>query len=63
MKEWKIRQARKSFWEFRTYMNPKMKRGWWQKEIADELMVFFDDFVAGKRPKLVIQAPPQHGKS
>ncbi|MGL4757305.1 MAG: phage terminase large subunit [Aeromonadaceae bacterium] len=63
MREWKIRQARKSFWEFRTYMNPKMKRGWWQKEIADELMVFFDDFVAGKRPKLVIQAPPQHGKS
>ncbi|MGL4600264.1 MAG: phage terminase large subunit [Plesiomonas sp.] len=63
MKELKIRKARNDFWEFRTYMNPKMKRGWWQREIAAELMSFFDDLSAGKRPKLVIQAPPQHGKS
>jgi len=26
-------------------------------------VAFHDDLVAGKRPKLVIQAPPQHGKS
>jgi predicted phage terminase large subunit-like protein len=27
------------------------------------LQKFYDDLQAGKRPKLVIQAPPQHGKS
>ena len=44
-------------------MNPKDKWGWWQTEIAQELQRFYDDMQAGKRPKLVIQAPPQHGKS
>jgi len=40
-----------------------MKKGWWQQEIAGHLQQFYEDFVAGKRPKLVIQSPPQHGKS
>ncbi len=56
-------EARKSFWAFRQYINPKMKQGWWQREIATQLQQFYEDFIAGKRPKLVIQAPPQHGKS
>ena len=58
-----VARARTSFWAFRCYMNPKMKKGWWQRKIAEELQVFYEDIVAGKRPKLVIQAPPQHGKS
>lgn len=61
--ERKIRQARGSFWEYRTLINPKLKQGWWQHEIADELQQFYTDLISGKRPKLVIQAPPQHGKS
>ena len=61
--ERKIRQARGSFWEYRTLINPKLKHGWWQHEIADELQQFYTDLISGKRPKLVIQAPPQHGKS
>ncbi len=56
-------RAREDFWAYRCYMNPKMKRGWWQEEISRELMQFYYDLIAGKRPKLVIQAPPQHGKS
>lgn len=56
-------EARESFWAFRQYINPKMKHGWWQREIAIVLQQFYDDFIAGKRPKIVIQAPPQHGKS
>lgn len=56
-------RARADFWEYRCYMNPKMKKGWWQREIARELMQFYEDLIDGKRPKLVIQAPPQHGKS
>lgn len=61
--EQKIRKARNSFWEYRTLINPKLKKGWWQQEIADELEQFYIDLISGKRPKLVIQAPPQHGKS
>ena len=56
-------EARQRFWAYRRYMNPKMKIGWWQKEIARELQGFYDDLVAGRKPMLVIQAPPQHGKS
>lgn len=61
--EQQIRKARNSFWEYRTLINPKLKKGWWQQEIADELEQFYIDLISGKRPKLVIQAPPQHGKS
>ena len=62
-----LEQARRSFWAYRQYINivskRKMKMGWWQREMARELQRFYDDLVAGKRPKLVIEAPPQHGKS
>jgi len=63
IKENSIRNARKDFLLFRKLINPKDKWGWWQEEVAHELQKFFDDLMAGKRPKLVIQAPPQHGKS
>lgn len=58
-----IQEARNDFWAFRQYMNPKLKLGWWQREIANVLSDFYDELVAGNRPKYVIEAPPQHGKS
>lgn len=63
IKEKAVRDARKDFLAFRKLINPKNKWGWWQEEIAAELQSFFDAIVRGERPKLVIQAPPQHGKS
>lgn len=63
LKEQKARQARNSFWEYRTLINPNLKLGWWQQEIANELEQFYHELINGQRPKLVIQAPPQHGKS
>lgn len=63
IREYKIRQARSDFLAFRKLINPKDKWGWWQAEIAQELQRFYQDMIDGKRPKLVIQAPPQHGKS
>jgi len=39
-----------------------MIKGWWQKEIAKELMIFFDDLCAGRKPVLFLTSPPQHGK-
>jgi predicted phage terminase large subunit-like protein len=63
LKEARFRKCRSDFLTYRQTINPKMKWGWWQREIAKELQQFYDDLIAGKRPKLVIQAPPQHGKS
>jgi predicted phage terminase large subunit-like protein len=56
-------EAQESFWAFRQYINPKMKHGWWQREVAIKLQQFYEEFIAGLKPKLVIEAPPQHGKS
>lgn len=58
-----IDEARASFWAFRQRMNPRMKRSWWQRDLAHHLQQFHEDLVAGRRPRLVVQAPPQHGKS
>ena len=55
--------CRRDFYEYRKYINKNLKQGWWQQEIAAQLQGFYDDLIAGKRPKLVIQSPPQHGKS
>ena len=61
--EQKVRLARTDFYAYRQLMNPGMKDGWWQREVAAKLQKFGEDFLAGKKPKLVIEAPPQHGKS
>jgi hypothetical protein len=44
-------------------MDPDLQVGWFVQDLSLQLQQFYDDFVAGKRPKLAIQAPPQHGKS
>ena len=56
-------RARRNFWNFRTRINKKLKVGWWQLEVAAELQQFLDDMIAGKKPILIMEAPPQHGKS
>lgn len=58
-----IHEARESFWAFRQYMRPKMIKGWWPREVAHELQRFYEELCAGLAPMLVLQAPPQHGKS
>jgi len=63
VEELRVRQARIDFYAYRRYIHPKNKDGWWQRDVARVLQEFYDDLVAGKRPKLVIEAPPQHGKS
>ena len=56
--------CQRDFHQYRKEINGKnFKDGWWQREIARKLQNFFDRLMAGERPKLVIQAPPQHGKS
>lgn len=56
-------KARKSFAAFRRFMHPEILWGWWTQELAEQLQKFLEDLVAGRRPKLALMAPPQHGKS
>jgi hypothetical protein len=52
-----------NFAMYRRLIRPNMVWGWWVEEVANQLQVFYQDFAAGKRPKLALMAPPQHGKS
>lgn len=56
-------QAREDFYAYRKFMDPTLIDGWWQQEVARELELFYDDWVDGKKPVLVLMAPPQHGKT
>jgi predicted phage terminase large subunit-like protein len=56
-------RIRDDFGFFRQHIRPRMLWGWWIEVVATELTEFYGDFVAGKRPKLAICTPPQHGKS
>jgi hypothetical protein len=55
--------ARSSFVAFRRIIRPDMLWGWWVEQISLELEHFYAAMVAGKRPRLAIMTPPQHGKS
>jgi hypothetical protein len=44
-------------------MNPMMLENWWTDEVGGKFQTFYKDLIAGKRPKLALMAPPQHGKS
>lgn len=57
------RPARDSFWEYRKLIHPELIEGWWIKEISEIMQQFYIDLEGGKRPKVVISSPPQHGKS
>ena len=51
------------FFAYRRYIHPKLKINWFVFDLCNHLQQFYDDLMAGKRPKLAISAPPQHGKS
>lgn len=55
--------ARRSFYAYRQYLHPLYKTGWFQRDLCRELQGWYTDFLAGKRPILIICTPPQHGKS
>jgi predicted phage terminase large subunit-like protein len=56
-------EARESLWAYRRFMDPDLVLGWFPRAISQALQEFYDDLVAGKRPKLILEAPPQHGKT
>ncbi len=42
---------------------PNYEAGWFHKVLAEELMHFLEEVVAGNSPRLMLTVPPRHGKS
>jgi predicted phage terminase large subunit-like protein len=61
--EYYASQSRENLWAFRQFMDPDLTRGWFPRAISDIFQQFYLDLIAGKRPKYIIEAPPQHGKT
>ena len=56
-------EARENLWSYRRFMDPDLVQGWFPRAISLALQEFYEDLIAGKRPKLILEAPPQHGKT
>ena len=55
--------SRRNLIDFTSYTMPTFQQGWFNRIIAQELQQFYYDVMAGKQPRLLIQAPPRSGKS
>lgn len=55
--------ARRDFSYFIRQTFPNFQFSAFSKKVCRSLQQFLDDVVLGKRPILIIEAPPQHGKS
>ena len=55
--------ARDDFATYRKVIRREMLWDWWPQEVSEKLQQFYADLKDGKRPKVAIMAPPQHGKS
>ena len=55
--------SRRNLSDFTNYTKPDFIEGWFNRIIAKELQQFYHDVMAGKQPRLIIQAPPRSGKS
>jgi predicted phage terminase large subunit-like protein len=56
-------EARDNLWAFRQYVDSSLIRGWWVAEVSRQFQVFYERMEKGERPKLIMEAPPQHGKT
>ena len=57
------REARRQLAAYIGYTSPKYKPSGFSASVCAALDMFIDDMQACRRPILVLQAPPQHGKS
>jgi len=57
------RAARSNLLDFTRYTFPEYKAGWFHRKLASTLDKFLDDCVNGRSPRLMVMAPPRHGKS
>lgn len=57
------KQALTSLAAFTLYTYPTYLMGWFHKEVCETLDRFLQDVIDRKSPRLIICAPPRHGKS
>lgn len=57
------RTARTSFAAYVRYVSPTFKWSYFAERVCESVDKFVKDVLFGSRPILVLQAPPQHGKS
>ncbi|MGR3219223.1 MAG: phage terminase large subunit [Candidatus Anammoxibacter sp.] len=55
--------ARRDLLQYRRLVSPKLKMGWFHREVCYALEDFYEQLISGQKPVLILQAPPQHGKS
>ena len=55
--------ARRHLLEFVRWGHPAYQTGWFHRELCAELERFSREVAAGRSPRLLISAPPRHGKS
>lgn len=58
-----IKLARRRLYDYIRYTNSKYKTSWFAETVCTALDKFVTDMKAGRRPILILQAPPQSGKS
>lgn len=64
LEDWWVKKSRVNFLAYRQFMrNEKFTHNWFISDLCSKLQQFYVDLKAGKRPILLIQSPPQHGKS
>jgi len=64
LEEWWIQKSRVNFLAYRKYMRADTYiDGWFLTDLAQHFQQFYMDLRAGLRPILLVQSPPQHGKS
>lgn len=64
MEDWWIQKSRVNFLAYRQFMrNDKFTHNWFIADLCKQLQQFYVDYKKGLRPVLLIQSPPQHGKS
>ena len=56
-------RSRRSYHDFLMYTHPSLVSGWFVQHLAGVLQEFYEDLIAGRNPRLMITAPPRHGKS
>ena len=57
------RKARRSLRNFILYTFKDFEMGWFHEEVCNTLDQFMQDVIAKKSPRVIITAPPRHGKS
>lgn len=55
--------ARRHLLDFIHYTFPGYTSNWFEREVCERLELFFERVQAGKRPNLMLFAPPRHGKT